>query len=83
MKLDMLHSLTILFLQVDDILCTKKYCAFIYLQSIMIDTVSDFRVGKDTITSAACEEVSTNIRFCPTVAHPGTLNWRIGALRSW
>jgi len=42
----------------DDILCTKKRCAFIFLQSTMIRAVSDMAVNEETITSAACEEVS-------------------------
>jgi len=41
---------------VDDILCTKGFCAFIFLQSTMINAVSDLQVNADTISSAACEE---------------------------
>ena len=40
----------------DDILCTKSFCAFIAIQSFLINTLSNFEVGNDTITSAACEE---------------------------
>jgi hypothetical protein len=40
----------------DDILCTKKFCAFIAMQSFMINTLANFEVGPDTITAAACEE---------------------------
>jgi hypothetical protein len=39
-----------------DILCTKKHCAFIFLQSTMINRAGDFEVGPNTVTSAACEE---------------------------
>ena len=39
-----------------DILCTRKHCAFIFLQSTMINRVGDFEVAPNTVTSAACEE---------------------------
>ena len=41
---------------VDDILCTKSFCTFIFLQSTMINAVSNLQVNDKTITSAACEE---------------------------
>lgn len=48
----------------DDILCTKKYCAFIAVQSFLINTLANFEVGPDTITSAACEEAHCEaVRF--------------------
>lgn len=40
----------------EDILCTKDFCVFIALQSFFINTLANFEVGADTITSAACEE---------------------------
>jgi hypothetical protein len=40
----------------DDIECTKKFCAMIGLQSFLINTLTNFAVGEDTITAAACEE---------------------------
>jgi len=40
----------------EDILCTKERCSFIFLQSVMINTMTNFEVGPDTITSATCEE---------------------------
>lgn len=40
----------------DDILCTKSFCAFIGIQSFLINTLTNFAVGEDTITAAACEE---------------------------
>jgi hypothetical protein len=40
----------------DDIECTKKYCAMIGLQSFLINTFTNFEVGVNTITAAACEE---------------------------
>jgi hypothetical protein len=40
----------------DDILCTKKHCAFIGIQSVFINTLTNFAVGEETITAAACEE---------------------------
>ena len=39
-----------------DILCTKKYCAYIFLQSQIIATAGNFAVEEGTITSAVCEE---------------------------
>jgi hypothetical protein len=41
---------------VDDIRCTKGFCTFIFLQSTMINAVSDLQVNDKTITSASCEE---------------------------
>jgi len=40
----------------EDILCTKEHCSFIFLQSQMINEVTNFAVGPDDITSATCEE---------------------------
>ena len=37
-----------------DILCTKKHCSLIFLQSTLINTVSNFKVNNETITSASC-----------------------------
>lgn len=69
---------------VDDILCSRSHCAFIFLQSNMINTVSNFQVGEDTITSATCEEAMCELEFVPcsganrrrmhitsTIARPG------------
>ena len=44
-----------------DILCTKKHCTFIFLQSILINTVSNFKVNNDTITAASCEEANCEV----------------------
>jgi hypothetical protein len=35
-----------------DILCTKKYCAFIFLLPTMINRSGDFEVSPNTVTSA-------------------------------
>ena len=48
-----------------DILCTKKYCAFIYLQSQLINTVGNFNVKEGTITSAVCEEAHCELEDGP------------------
>ena len=49
----------------EDILCTKKFCAMIAMQSFMINTLANFEVGSDTITAAACEEAHCEaVRFC-------------------
>jgi hypothetical protein len=48
-----------------DILCTRANCAFIFLQSNMINTFSNFQVGPETITSATCEEAMCELDFVP------------------
>ena len=49
-----------------DILCTRANCAFIFLQSNMINTFSNFQVNPDTtITSATCEEAMCELDFVP------------------
>mmetsp|Transcript_22521 Transcript_22521/g.62549 ORF Transcript_22521/g.62549 Transcript_22521/m.62549 type:complete len:680 (-) Transcript_22521:149-2188(-) len=40
----------------EDIICTRKHCTYIALQSFLINTLANFEVGEDTITAAACEE---------------------------
>lgn len=50
----------------EDILCTKKNCAFIYLQAQMINNVGNFAVGPNEITSANCEEAHCEVgQFVP------------------
>lgn len=54
----------------DDIVCTKKHCVFIYLQSRMTKKVGNFKVGPNDITSATCEEANCEageILFCTTM----------------
>lgn len=48
-----------------DELCASKNCFWIYLQSVIIDAVSDFRVGFDDITSATCDEALCGPVFVP------------------
>mmetsp|Transcript_1330 Transcript_1330/g.2809 ORF Transcript_1330/g.2809 Transcript_1330/m.2809 type:complete len:296 (-) Transcript_1330:243-1130(-) len=68
----------------EDIFCARSHCAFIFLQSNMINTVSNFQVGDDTITAATCEEAMCELAFVPcsganrrrmnitsTIARPG------------
>lgn len=40
----------------DGILCTKSFWAFIGIQSFLINTLTNFAVGENTITAAASEE---------------------------
>ncbi|KAL7518112.1 hypothetical protein ACHAWX_002973 [Stephanocyclus meneghinianus] len=42
----------------EDIVCTREHCAFIFLQSQMINNVGNFAVGPNEITSASCEEAN-------------------------
>jgi hypothetical protein len=60
---------------VDDILCTKEFCTFIFLQSTMINAVSDLQVNAETITSAACEEAHCEAE------NPGDFVYCSGATR--
>jgi hypothetical protein len=48
-----------------DELCASKNCFWIYLQSVFIDAVADFRVGLDDITSATCDEALCGPVFVP------------------
>eukprot|EP00808_Paulinella_micropora_P007491 g56426.t1 len=49
-----------------DILCTKKNCIWIYLQSTLINAAGDFKVGPESITSASCEEAFCEVgQFVP------------------
>jgi hypothetical protein len=52
----------------EDIVCTKKFCAFIFLQSQITNNVANFAVGPDDITSASCEEAHCEVgAFVPCV----------------
>jgi hypothetical protein len=52
----------------EDIVCTAEHCAFIFLQSQMINNVGNFAVGPDEITSASCEEAHCEVGlFVPCV----------------
>jgi hypothetical protein len=60
----------------EDILCTKRFCVFIYLQTRMTNQVGNFKVGPDSITSATCEEANCeageivkSLTFAFSVAH--------------
>jgi hypothetical protein len=44
---------------------TKNKCFWIFLQSIFIDSVSDFSVGFNDITSATCDEALSGPVFVP------------------
>ena len=48
-----------------DSLCSKKYCTFIFLQSVIINNAGNFAVGPDDITSATCEEAMCGEEYAP------------------
>ena len=45
----------------DDIYCARNNCAFIFLQSTLINKVSNFEVGPNDITAATCEEANCEL----------------------
>ncbi|KAL7554784.1 hypothetical protein ACHAWF_018323 [Thalassiosira exigua] len=80
----------------EDIFCARSHCAFIFLQSNMINTVSNFQVGEDTITAATCEEAMCELEFVPcsganrrrmnitsTIARPGQQLCDIVGVEDW
>ena len=79
-----------------DIMCARSNCAFIFLQSNMINTVSNFQVGEDTITAATCEEAMCELEFVPCsganrrrmnitsmIARPGQQQCGIVGVEDW
>lgn len=58
-----------------NIVCTRKHCAFIYIQSLMTNQVGNFKVGPRTITSATCSEASCE------AGNPGDFVAHVGANR--
>jgi len=52
---------------VNDEICARDNCVFIYLQSQIINTVGNFKVAPGTITSATCEEAMCELVFVPCV----------------
>ncbi|KAG7372911.1 hypothetical protein IV203_033635 [Nitzschia inconspicua] len=48
-----------------DELCAKKNCFWIFLQSTLINAVSDYRVQPNDITSATCDEAMCGPEFVP------------------
>ncbi|KAG7372924.1 hypothetical protein IV203_033648 [Nitzschia inconspicua] len=48
-----------------DELCAKKNCFWIFLQSTLINAVSDYRVQLNDITSATCDEAMCGPEFVP------------------
>lgn len=81
----------------EDILCTKDHCAFIFLQAQMINNVGNFAVGENDITSASCEEAHCEVgQFVPcsgatrrrmnivsSIARPGEQQCAIVDVQSW
>ena len=59
----------------EDILCTKRFCVFIYLQTRMTNQVGNFKVSADSITSATCEEANCE------AGNPGDFVYCVGANR--
>ena len=45
--------------------CTKKNCAFIFLQSQLMDTASDYHVADGSVTSVVCEEAHCELEDGP------------------
>lgn len=50
---------------IEDFACTRKHCAFIGLQQMIIKTLSNFTVDPKTITAATCEEAMCEMEFVP------------------
>eukprot|EP00547_Thalassionema_nitzschioides_P010035 CAMPEP_0194224566 /NCGR_PEP_ID=MMETSP0156-20130528/37792_1 /TAXON_ID=33649 /ORGANISM="Thalassionema nitzschioides, Strain L26-B" /LENGTH=329 /DNA_ID=CAMNT_0038956195 /DNA_START=575 /DNA_END=1564 /DNA_ORIENTATION=+ len=50
-----------------DVMCTKKHCAFIFLQSLLINKLTNYSVGENINTAASCEEA-----FCEVENSPGS-----------
>lgn len=48
-----------------DQLCAKKNCVFIYLQSLLVNEVSNFNVDPDDISTATCDEALCGPEFVP------------------
>ncbi|KAG7373343.1 hypothetical protein IV203_034067 [Nitzschia inconspicua] len=48
-----------------DQLCAKKNCLFIYLQSLLINEVSNFNVDQHDITTTTCDEALCGPEFVP------------------
>jgi hypothetical protein len=48
-----------------DELCAKNNCFWIFLQSVIINAVSDYRVQLNDITSATCDEALCGPEFVP------------------
>mmetsp|Transcript_49945 Transcript_49945/g.55769 ORF Transcript_49945/g.55769 Transcript_49945/m.55769 type:complete len:886 (+) Transcript_49945:3-2660(+) len=51
----------------EDGLCARNNCFWIFLQSMMINAITDFRVGFNDITSATCDEAMCGPVFGPCV----------------
>ena len=49
----------------EDELCAKNNCAFIYLQSVVVNQVSNFHVKLGDITTATCDEALCGGDFVP------------------
>ena len=45
--------------------CTKKNCAFIFLQSQLMDTANNYHVTEGSVTSAVCEEAHCELENGP------------------
>lgn len=50
---------------VNDEVCARDNCAFVFLQSLLINNVGNFIVAPETITSATCEEAMCERVFVP------------------
>jgi len=45
--------------------CTKRNCAFIFLQSQLLDTAGNYHVAEGSVTSAVCEEAHCELEDGP------------------
>lgn len=50
-----------------DVMCTKKHCTFIFLQTVLINKLTNYSVGENINTAASCEEA-----FCEMENSPGS-----------
>lgn len=50
-----------------DVMCTKKHCTFIFLQTVLINKMTNYSVGENVNTGANCEEA-----FCEMENSPGS-----------
>lgn len=48
-----------------DSMCSKLYCTFIFLQSVIINNAGNFSVGPQHTTSATCEEAMCGEEYAP------------------
>lgn len=50
---------------VEDEICARDNCSFLYLQSYLINSMANFEVGPNTVTAATCDEAMCGAEFLP------------------